>query len=117
MTLEFRVNGRIGKPVAEVFDAVVNPEKLSGYFTTIGGASARIWSRPRSVTMPGSFSTRAVTLSPASANEPLFDQSTNTPNVAFVIYARPCRVAVSSAPITRSVNRCPSYTSPLTVTV
>ena len=40
MTLEFRVNGRIGRPVAEVFDAVVNPEKLSGYFTTIGGASA-----------------------------------------------------------------------------
>ena len=36
MTLEFRVNGRIAKPVAEVFDAVVNPEKLSGYFTTIG---------------------------------------------------------------------------------
>ena len=40
MTLEFRVNGRIGRPVAEVFDAVVNPKKLSGYFTTIGGASA-----------------------------------------------------------------------------
>ncbi len=40
MTLEFRVNGRIGKPVAEVFDAVVNPAKLSGYFTTVGGASA-----------------------------------------------------------------------------
>ncbi|MDO9417501.1 SRPBCC domain-containing protein [Pararhizobium sp.] len=39
MTLEFRVNGRIGKPVADVFDAVVNPEKLSGYFTTVGGAS------------------------------------------------------------------------------
>jgi uncharacterized protein YndB with AHSA1/START domain len=40
MTLEFRVNGRIGRPVEEVFDAVVNPTKLSGYFTTIGGASA-----------------------------------------------------------------------------
>ena len=40
MTLEFRVNGRIDRPVAEVFDAVVNPTKLSGYFTTIGGASA-----------------------------------------------------------------------------
>ena len=40
MTLEFRVNGRIGRPVAEVFDAVVNPKKLSGYFTTIGGVSA-----------------------------------------------------------------------------
>ena len=40
MSLGFRVSGRIGKPVAEVFDAVVNPRKLSGYFTTIGGASA-----------------------------------------------------------------------------
>ena len=40
MTLGFRVSARIAKPVAEVFDAVVNPKKLSGYFTTIGGASA-----------------------------------------------------------------------------
>ena len=40
MSLGFKVSGRIGKPVAEVFDAVVNPNKLSGYFTTIGGASA-----------------------------------------------------------------------------
>lgn len=40
MSLGFRISGRISKPVAEVFDAVVNPAKLSGYFTTIGGASA-----------------------------------------------------------------------------
>ena len=40
MSLGFNVSGRIGKPVAEVFDAVVNPKKLSGYFTTLGGASA-----------------------------------------------------------------------------
>ena len=40
MTPEFRVSARIAKPVAEVFDAVVNPKKLSGYFTTIRGASA-----------------------------------------------------------------------------
>lgn len=40
MAIGFRVSGRIGKPVAEVFDAVVNPDKLSGYFTTLGGASA-----------------------------------------------------------------------------
>jgi uncharacterized protein YndB with AHSA1/START domain len=33
------VYGKIAKPVAEVFDAVYNPSKLSGYFTT-GGASA-----------------------------------------------------------------------------
>ena len=40
MSLGFRVSGRIAKPVADVFDAVVNPTKLSGYFTTIKGASA-----------------------------------------------------------------------------
>jgi uncharacterized protein YndB with AHSA1/START domain len=40
MALGFKVSGRIGKPAAEVFDAVVNPKKLSGYFTTIRGASA-----------------------------------------------------------------------------
>ncbi|MBY3238801.1 ATPase [Rhizobium laguerreae] len=40
MSLGIRISGRIGRPVAEVFDAVVNPKKLSSYFTTIGGASA-----------------------------------------------------------------------------
>lgn len=39
MKLQFQVYGKIAKPVAEVFDAVYNPGKLSGYFTT-GGASA-----------------------------------------------------------------------------
>jgi uncharacterized protein YndB with AHSA1/START domain len=38
MELEFEVFGKIAKPVSEVFDAVYNPRKLSGYFTT-GGAS------------------------------------------------------------------------------
>lgn len=40
MKPEFRVSGRIARPVEDVFDAVVNPAKLSGYFTTIRGASA-----------------------------------------------------------------------------
>lgn len=40
MPLGFRVSARIAKPVADVFDAVVNPRKLSAYFTTVGGASA-----------------------------------------------------------------------------
>lgn len=40
MTISVRVSGRIARPAAEVFDAVVNPKKLSGYFTTVGGASA-----------------------------------------------------------------------------
>jgi len=39
MELKFEVYAKIEKPVAEVFDAVYLPEKLSGYFTT-GGASA-----------------------------------------------------------------------------
>ena len=41
MELKFKVSGRISKPVEEVFEAVVDPKKLSGYFTT-GGASARL---------------------------------------------------------------------------
>lgn len=39
MELKFQVQTKIQKPVGEVFDAIYNPEKLSGYFTT-GGASA-----------------------------------------------------------------------------
>jgi len=39
MELKFQVQTKIQKPIAEVFDAVYNPKKLSGYFTT-GGASA-----------------------------------------------------------------------------
>ena len=38
MELRFQVYGKIARPVAEVFDAVYNPGKLSGYFTT-GGAN------------------------------------------------------------------------------
>jgi uncharacterized protein YndB with AHSA1/START domain len=38
MELRFQVYGKIARPVAEVFDAVYNPSKLSGYFAT-GGAS------------------------------------------------------------------------------
>src|SRR6266571_1493228 len=38
MEFKFKVHTKIQKPVAEVFDAVYSPKKLSGYFTT-GGAS------------------------------------------------------------------------------
>ncbi|PKP80583.1 MAG: ATPase [Alphaproteobacteria bacterium HGW-Alphaproteobacteria-18] len=41
MDLKFEVSGRIARPVEDVFEAVVNPEKLSGYFTT-GGAQGRL---------------------------------------------------------------------------
>ncbi len=37
MDLRFTVQTKIQKPVTEVFDAVYNPKKLSGYFAT-GGA-------------------------------------------------------------------------------
>ena len=39
MELRFQVQGKIRRPVAEVFDAVVNPGKLSGYFTTAGASA------------------------------------------------------------------------------
>lgn len=41
MDLTFRVSAHISRPVAEVFEAVVNPEQLSRYFTT-GGAKGRL---------------------------------------------------------------------------
>ena len=41
MAYDFTVGGRISKPVHEVFEAVVDPKKLSGYFTT-GGAQGRL---------------------------------------------------------------------------
>ena len=41
MSLQFRVSGRIAKPVHEVFEAVADPKELSGYFTT-GGAKGRL---------------------------------------------------------------------------
>ena len=41
MVINFRVSGRIDKPVAEVFEAVADPAQLAHYFTT-AGASARL---------------------------------------------------------------------------
>jgi uncharacterized protein YndB with AHSA1/START domain len=41
MELKFTVSGRIARPVSEVFEAVVDPDQLSGYFTT-GGARGRL---------------------------------------------------------------------------
>jgi uncharacterized protein YndB with AHSA1/START domain len=38
MEVKFKVHSKIGKPVAEVFDAVYNPAKLSRYFTTAGAS-------------------------------------------------------------------------------
>ena len=41
MDLKFRVAARIARPVHEVFEAIADPQKLSGYFTT-GGAKGRL---------------------------------------------------------------------------
>ncbi len=41
MDLKFKVMIHVGRPVAEVFEAVADPKQLSSYFTT-GGASARL---------------------------------------------------------------------------
>lgn len=41
MAYEFTVSGRISRPVHDVFEAVADPAKLSGYFTT-GGAKGRL---------------------------------------------------------------------------
>lgn len=41
MKPSFRIAGRISKPVSDVFEAVVNPDRLSAYFTT-GGAEGRL---------------------------------------------------------------------------
>jgi uncharacterized protein YndB with AHSA1/START domain len=40
-TLSFTVSGRVARPVAEVYEAVVDPDQLSRYFTT-GGARGRL---------------------------------------------------------------------------
>jgi len=41
MELRFKIAGRIARPVEEVFEAVVDPDQLSQFFTT-GGAKGRI---------------------------------------------------------------------------
>lgn len=41
MDLKFKVSAHISKPVAEVFEAIADPAKLSHYFTT-GGAKGRL---------------------------------------------------------------------------
>lgn len=41
MELKFTVAGRIARPLGEVFEAVVNPDHLSRFFTT-GGAEGRL---------------------------------------------------------------------------
>ena len=65
MAYDFAVSGRIAKPVHEVFEAVVDPQQLSGYFTT-GGARGRL-ETGATVTwdfhdFPGAFPVNVVTV-------------------------------------------------------
>lgn len=41
MELKFSVSAHIARPIDEVFEAIADPKKLSGYFTT-GGAQGRL---------------------------------------------------------------------------
>ena len=41
MPLKFKISGRIARPVHDVFEAVVDPDQLSNFFTT-GGAKGRL---------------------------------------------------------------------------
>ncbi|GHE63884.1 ATPase [Camelimonas fluminis] len=59
----FTISGRIARPVAQVFGAVVDPEQLSAYFTTGG---ARGWLEPGATVtwdfhdFPGAFPVHVV---------------------------------------------------------
>ena len=67
MDPRFKVSGRIARPVDEVFEAVVDPDQLSRYFTT-GGAKGRL-ERGATVTwdfadFPGAFPVEVVEVEP-----------------------------------------------------
>jgi uncharacterized protein YndB with AHSA1/START domain len=69
MDIKAKVSGRIAKPVHEVFEAVADPGKLSGYFTT-GGATGRL-ETGATVTwdfadFPGAFPVQVVEVVPDS---------------------------------------------------
>ena len=69
MVPTFKVSGRINKPVHEVFEAVADPQQLSGYFTT-GGAKGRL-ETGATVTwdfadFPGAFPVKVVEVVPDS---------------------------------------------------
>ena len=67
MELRFKVSAHISRPVHEVFEAIADPAKLSGYFTT-GGAKGRL-ETGATVTwdfhdFPGAFPVRVVEVEP-----------------------------------------------------
>ena len=68
MKPEFRVSARISKPVAEVFDAVVNPTKLSAYFVTTGGGASAPLVEGTTVTWWGDMPVEVERLTPNQAD-------------------------------------------------
>ena len=67
MTLAFKVSGRIARPVHDVFEAVVDPDQLSRYFTT-NGAKGRLETGATVVwdfaDFPGAFPVHVVEVDP-----------------------------------------------------
>jgi uncharacterized protein YndB with AHSA1/START domain len=67
MTLDFKVSGRIARPVHDVFEAVADPDQLERYFTT-GGAKGRLESGATVVwdfaDFPGAFPVHVVDVQP-----------------------------------------------------
>lgn len=67
MEINFRVAGRIARPVEEVFEAVADPAKLSQYFTT-GGAQGRLESGTTATwsfhDFPGAFPVEVIEVVP-----------------------------------------------------
>jgi uncharacterized protein YndB with AHSA1/START domain len=65
--LTFTVSGRIARPVAEVYEAVADPEQLSKYFTT-GGAQGRLDSGTTATwdfaDFPGAFPVKVIEADP-----------------------------------------------------
>ena len=67
MTLTFKVSGRIARPLHDVFEAVVDPDQLSRYFTT-NGAKGRLETSATVVwdfaDFPGAFPVHVVEVDP-----------------------------------------------------
>lgn len=92
MELKFRVFANISKPVHEVFEAVVDPDQLSSYFTT-GGAKGRLEAGATVMwdfhDFPGAFPVQVVEVVPDerivlewAASEGEVNPDTGSPEVA-----------------------------------
>src|SRR5690606_26421911 len=78
LELRFSVGGRIAKPIGEVFEAVVDPDRLSSFFTT-GGARGRLESGATETgdfhDFPGAFPVEVVEVVKDERITPRWDSS------------------------------------------